>query len=124
VDTKTKQESNSKLRQEDADRRQAELAAEQAAKDADDAKAKLDVEVKNLEELDKKLGDAISAVSDAKNEKAREAAKAKLDALKKEHDDQRARVEQMKAASAKAERLRGTKIKKECLDNPLAAGCE
>lgn len=60
----------------------------------------------------------------AQNDADRAAAKAKLEALRKERAEMDARIAAAKAAASKAQRKQGAKISKECLDNPLAKGCE
>jgi hypothetical protein len=104
-------------------KRKAEAAAAQAVKDAQDAKDKLDTIMKQLDDLDTKVGQAVSAVADAQNDADRASAKAKLIALQKEQYEMKQRAAAARAAADKAERLKGVKISKECMDNPLAKGC-
>lgn len=68
-----------------------------------------------------KAPDPIAA---AQNEADREAAKAKLQALRKEKAEASQRIDAAKAAAGKAPRVKGVKISKECMDNPLARGCD
>jgi hypothetical protein len=58
------------------------------------------------------------------NEADREAAKQKLEELQKERADMEERAAAAKAAADKAERARGLHVSQECLDNPLAKGCD
>ncbi|HTJ41249.1 MAG TPA: AgmX/PglI C-terminal domain-containing protein [Kofleriaceae bacterium] len=51
-------------------------------------------------------------------------AEEKLAQLQKERSDMEAREEEAKAAAERVERKKGVTISKECLDNPLAKGCE
>ncbi|HTL36532.1 MAG TPA: hypothetical protein VL326_25540 [Kofleriaceae bacterium] len=107
----------------DARRKKAEAEAAQAVKDANDAKDKLDRIMKDLDDLDTKVGAAVSAVADAQNDADRASAKQRLIALQKEQYDMKQRAAAARAAAEKAERLKGVKISKECMDNPLAKGC-
>jgi len=77
-------------------------------------------------------GSGSSAASDAdrqrmleaaQNDADREAAKSRLQQLQREKSDMEARVAAAKEAAAKGERVKGVKVSKECLDNPLAKGC-
>jgi hypothetical protein len=97
--------------------------AEQAVKDADEAKEKVEKLSADLADLDKKLSGAVDNVIAAQNDADRAGAKAKLVALQKEKADMEARIAAAKAAAAKAERAKGVKVSKECQDNPLAKGC-
>jgi hypothetical protein len=67
---------------------------------------------------------ARDVVGAAQNDADREAAKAKLQALRKQKSEAAQRIDGAKAAAAKAERVKGVKISKECMDNPLARGCD
>jgi phage-related minor tail protein len=100
----------------------AELAAQSVkeAQEAQDAVARLEQDATDLQ---KKVTDATDAIVGAQNQADRDAAKARLDQLQKEKAELDARVAEAKAAAARAERLKGVKISKECLDNPLAKGC-
>ena len=87
------------------------LAAE-AAKAADEARAavaKLEVE---LAELGKRLQDARR--SDDPDQLAQ---------VQKQIAEHEQRLAEAKAKAARAERMKGTTISKECQDNPLAKGC-
>ncbi len=59
----------------------------------------------------------------AQRQADRDAANAKLSALRKQRAEMEARIAEAKAKSARAERLKGVKIDQKCLDNPLAKGC-
>jgi hypothetical protein len=54
----------------------------------------------------------------------REAARRKLQQLQREKAEQNQRVAAAKDAAAKAERKQGVNISKECMENPLARGCD
>jgi len=79
--------------------------------------------MKDLDELDRKIGAAVTAVADAQSDADRARAKAQLAALQKEQSELKQRAADARAAAARADRLKGTKISKECMDNPLAKGC-
>jgi hypothetical protein len=66
---------------------------------------------------------AVVAVTEAKSEADREAAKARLQELQKQKTDLDTQLAAAKAEGEKAQRLKGVKISKECQDNPLAKGC-
>jgi chromosome segregation ATPase len=101
----------------------AQKEAAQAEADARDAMEKVEKVAKDLDELEKKLDKAVEDVVAAQNDADRSAAKSKLTELRKEQSDMRARVEAAKAAAEKADHKKGVHISKECLDNPLAKGC-
>jgi hypothetical protein len=107
----------------DARRKKAEAEAAQAVHDANDAKEKLEKITKDLDDLNDKVSTAVNAVADAQNDADRASAKAKLVALQKEQFEMKQRAADAKAAAEKAERRKGVKVSKECLDNPLAKGC-
>ncbi|MBA2542992.1 MAG: hypothetical protein H0V17_25350 [Deltaproteobacteria bacterium] len=67
---------------------------------------------------------ARNAIANSQNERDREAAQAKLQALQQEKSSMTERVAAAKAAAAKAERVKGVKISAECMNNPLAKGCD
>ena len=115
-----------RMRESDASaeaKRKAEAAAAQAVKDAEEAKQQLDRVMKDLDELDTKVGQAVTAVADAQNDADRANAKARLIALQKEQYEMKQRAAEARAKAEKAERLKGVKVSKECMDNPLAKGC-
>lgn len=97
--------------------------AQEAQKQAQEAQDKLQQVAKDLGDHDGRLAKAASELISAQNEADRAAAAAKLEALKKEQAELEARVAAAKAAAEKAERAKGVKISKECLDHPLAKGC-
>ena len=76
-----------------------------------------------VDELDTKVAGAVSAVTDAQNDADRASAKAKLVALQREQYEMKQRAKDAKAAADLAERKKGVKISKECMENPLAKGC-
>jgi chromosome segregation ATPase len=92
-----------------------------AAKAAGDEVAKL---AADLDALNDKVAKAVDAIVQAKTDAERAAAKTTLDSLRKEKSELEQRVAEAKAASARAERMKGVHISKECLDNPLAKGCQ
>jgi hypothetical protein len=111
-------------------RRESELMRERAEKVAQDAIAagreardQVDKVRQNLDDLDRKVTNAVNAVAAAQNDADRAAARAKLVELQRHEADARALIEQAKAAAARAEHAKGVNVSKECLDNPLAAGC-
>jgi hypothetical protein len=86
----------------------------------DDRLAKLADEQRALGE---RITRAVDAVANAQSDSDRSAAKAQLTALQREKADLDKRVAAARADAAKAARDKGVKIRKECLDNPLAKGC-
>jgi hypothetical protein len=103
---------------------QAELQAEQAMKDAKEAAEKVQKLAVDLDAMNEKVSSAVTAVVDAQNDADRAAAKVKLQALQKEKAELEQRIAEAKAASDRAERSKGVHVSKECLDNPLAKGCQ
>jgi hypothetical protein len=106
-----------------AARHAAEAAAQEAAKRAFEAKTQLDAVMRDLEMLDTKVTDAVTAVTEAQTDADRTAAGARLMQLKQEHQELLQRAAAARAAAERAERTKAVKISKECLDNPLAKGC-
>ena len=111
---------------------------EALAKEKAEAKAKVEAEeaarsaaaMRRIDELEKQLGDlgtrldaAVSGTLAAQNAAERAAAQVKLAELRAERADMERRIAEAKAAAARAERLRGITVSKDCLDNPLAKGC-
>jgi len=104
-------------------KRKAEASAAQAVKDAAEAKDQLDKVMKQLDELDANVNKAVNAVADAQNDADRASAKQRLIALQREQYEMKQRANEARAKAEKAERNKGIKISKECMDNPLAKGC-
>jgi hypothetical protein len=101
----------------------AEQIAIQATKDAKEAQEAVDRLQKDAEAMSKKVDTAVDALASAQSQADRDSAKAKLDQLRREKYEMDQRIAEAKAKAARAERLKGVKISKECLDNPLAKGC-
>ncbi len=104
-------------------KQEAERIAEQAAKDAKEAQDKVARLSNDLIDLGHKVDQATDALAAAQNDADRQAARAKLDQLRKERAEMEQHIAEAKAAAAKAERAKGVHVSKECLDNPLAKGC-
>jgi len=104
--------------------KKAELEAQEAMKQAKAAQENITQVAKDLDAMNERLAGAVDAVVNAQNDADRAAAKAKLEALQKEKADLEAHVAAAKAAADRAERTKGVTISKECLDNPLAKGCQ
>ena len=102
---------------------EAQVQRDEAVKSAQEAQEKVERLAADLADLDKKLGAAVDNVVAAQSEADRANAKAKLEQLRKEKAEMEGRIAQAKAAAARAERLKGAKISKECQENPLAKGC-
>jgi len=103
---------------------QAEAVAKQAIAEAQAAKDRLGKLDGELGDLDARMKAALDAVAKATTEAKRSAAKSVVEGLNKEHADLLARIAEAKAALAKAERTKGVHVSKECIDNPLAKGCQ
>ena len=104
-------------------KQQAEKAAEAAIKSARDAQQQVEKISKDLAELSAKVDAAVDALAASRNEADRAAAKAKLDDLHKQRAELEQRMQAARDAANRAARARGVTISKECIDNPLAAGC-
>lgn len=103
--------------------KKAQQLVEQAvaeARAAEEAVVRLQAEA---EAMMNRLDEAVNALASAQNQADRDAAKAKLDQLRREKTEMEARIAEARAQAARAERLKGVKISKECLENPLAKGC-
>ena len=108
---------------EEIARKRAEAESAQAIKDAQDAKAKLDAIIKQLDDLDKKVQAAVDRVVEAETDAERAAAKTELLKLQQEKADLVRSVAEARAAVESTGRRKGVTISKECMDNPLAKGC-
>lgn len=105
-------------------KRAAEQARDQAVKAARESEEQLDRVQADLQDLDKRVNGAVDSVTAAQTDADRAAANAKLKALQKDKQEMEQRIAAAKAAAAKAARLRGRTVSKECRDNPLAKGCD
>ncbi|MEO7096922.1 MAG: hypothetical protein ABI175_26925 [Polyangiales bacterium] len=76
-----------------------------------------------LTALDATVTVAVDAVANAQNQADRDAAKAKLDKLRRQKTELEGRLSTAKADSARAEREKGVKISPACQQNPLGKGC-
>jgi colicin import membrane protein len=101
----------------------ARAEADKAIKAAQEAQALVDRLQRDLSDMDKKVSAAVDGVVTAQNDADRASAKAKLQELNRQKYEMEKRIAEAKAAAARAERLKGAKVSKECQDNPLAKGC-
>jgi colicin import membrane protein len=105
-------------------KRAAEAAARQAVADAAKARAELDALMRELDAFDAKVSKAVDAVADSQNDAERTAASAALKKLQLEQVELKQRIAAARAGAEKAERLKGAKISIQCIENPLAKGCQ
>ncbi|HEY1559022.1 MAG TPA: hypothetical protein VGF94_29575 [Kofleriaceae bacterium] len=105
-------------------RKKAEAEADQAVKDAKAAQEQVSKAQKDLEDLQGRLDKAISDVASAQDAVALREAQARLSELNKEKAEMNTRLAAAKAAAEKAERVKGVHLSQECLNNPLAKGCQ
>ncbi|HEU0034349.1 MAG TPA: hypothetical protein VFQ53_27190 [Kofleriaceae bacterium] len=103
--------------------RQAEIAKKKAEEAADQAVALVDKLQRDLQDMDKKVSQAVDSVVAAQTDADRKAANDKLKALQKEKWEMEQRIAAAKEAAAKAKRKQGFTVSKECQENPLAKGC-
>jgi chromosome segregation ATPase len=108
----------------EAVRQRAEHEAAQAAKDAKAAQDAVERLQRDAEALEQRLFAATDALAAAQNEADRTSASTKLGQLRREKFELEARIAEAKARAARAERLKGVKINRDCMENPLAAGCQ
>jgi chromosome segregation ATPase len=101
----------------------AEQQAAQAMADSKAARDQLTAVQTKLGELDAHVSAAVDAVAAAQTQTDRDALVAKLASLQREKAELEAKMAEAKASAARAERMKGVHISKECLDNPLAKGC-
>jgi len=101
----------------------AERQMAEALKQAREAQEIVEQLQKDMESLSAKVDIAVNALASAQNQADRDNAKAKLDELRKERAEIDARMAEARAKAARAERVKGNKVSKECLENPLAKGC-
>lgn len=106
-----------------AAKEKAELVAKQAVEDAKAAQDRVDQLDRDMKEQNEQLAKADAAVKSAQNDADRKAAQSNLDKLKEQKKDMENRIAAAKAAAAKADRAKGLHLSKECLENPLAKGC-
>jgi chromosome segregation ATPase len=118
--TKRLEEQRMKAAQE---RATAEAAAAQALADAKAAADNVGKLQGELDDLAKRVDQAIQEVTAAKSKTDVDAVKAKLSQLQAERAELEGKVAAAKAAAARAERTKGVQISPECLKNPLAKGC-
>ena len=101
----------------------AQADADRASSNADEARKKVEALQGEMTALDATVNVAVEGVVNAQNDADRQAAKAKLDKLRKQKAELENRLAEAKAQSAKAEREKGVKVSPACIDNPLAKGC-
>lgn len=99
---------------------QKQLEAEKIAAEAAERVAAVE---RDLAEIGKAQKDAESMLARAQTQADRDAANSKLAQLSRQRAEAEQRARDAKAAAFKAERKKGVKISKECLENPLAKGC-
>ena len=78
---------------------------------------------RDIETMDGKLDAAVDSVVGAQTQAERDAAKARLDELRQQKYELEKRIAEAKAAALRTERLKGSKVSKECQHNPLLKGC-
>ena len=112
------------------DEQRMKAAAERAKAEAERAVADAKAAAENvgklqgeLDDLAKRVDQAIQDVNAAKSKADVDAVKSKLSQLQAERAELEGKVAAAKAAAARAERTRGVQISPECLKNPLAKGC-
>lgn len=117
-----------KMREEskhaEAEAAKARAALEAAHQAATEAATEVERLEKSTREMIDQLNTAIGAVGAAQSDAERAAAKDRLAALQKQQAELEALIAAAKATAAKAERQLGKKLPQECLDNPLAVGCQ
>jgi hypothetical protein len=101
----------------------AEARTAQAIQEADDAKARVEKLMGDLDALDVRVSAAVSEVVDAQSDAQRSTATSRLKMLQKEKAELEMMIARARSDAERAERAKGTKISKECIDNPLAKGC-
>ena len=102
----------------------AEREAAMARKEAQEAMERVDRLATDLEALDKRVTDAIDAVVAAQSDADRANAKAKLEKLRREKAEMEQRIKDAREHAGKATRRQGRQVSKQCMDNPLAKGCD
>lgn len=115
--------SSAKSDEDNQKRVAAEKMADDAAKSARDAQDKVAKLSNDLIDLGQRVDKATDALASAQNDADRQAARSKLDQLRKERGEMEQHIADAKAAAAKAERAKGVHTSAECLANPLAKGC-
>jgi uncharacterized protein (DUF3084 family) len=108
----------------EAARQRAEHEAVQAAKDAKAAQDAVERLQHDADDLQQRIDAATDALASAQNEADRSSASTKLGQLRRERFELEARIAEAKARAVRVERLKGVKINRDCMENPLAAGCQ
>ena len=110
--------------------REANLRAERAEREAQDAikaahevEERLDQISRDLAALDQRVSAAVDQVVAAQNNAERATASERLKELQRQKAEMEQRIGEAKAAAEKAQRKKGVKISQDCMDNPLAKGC-
>jgi hypothetical protein len=98
-----------------------EIHAQELAEQAQELVDRLSRDVKDH---DDRIKSAEQALRSAQTDAERRVAQANLDQLRQQQIEMEKRIPEARNAAAAAERAKGVHISKECLDNPLAKGCE
>ena len=106
-----------------ADKDAADRDAAAARKEADDAIAALAAMDAQLQDLDKRVGDAIDKIIVANDVATRLAAKKNLEKLRAEEAELQAKREKERQRLDHIKRVQKVEISEECKKNPLARGC-
>jgi hypothetical protein len=107
-----------------ADAERAFAQYEEAVRAANEAMARIQALEQTAADMIVRINEAIAIIDAAQNDADRAAAAAKLKALAREQAELEQRVRAAKEAARKTEERKGVKVSKECLDNPLAKGCQ
>ena len=102
----------------------AEEAAEAARRVAKDAAATIEKMQGELTEIATQVDKATADLAAATDKAARDLAQQKLTELQKMKTAMEAKLAEAKTMAASAKRAQGVHVSKECMDNPLAKGCE
>jgi len=102
----------------------AETDAQRDAREAAEAHARVEALSVELDAMEQKVSIAVDAVIAAQNDGDRAAAAERLKLLQREMAELKQRLADASSEAARHRRNRGDKINKECLDNPLAKGCD
>ena len=106
-----------------ATKAEAVAIARQAQQERQELAVEVERMARDLDELDRKVGGAIDAVTAAQTEADRAAAKTRLDRLRQEQAEAQVRVRRARELAARRDRLAPVVISEACLKNPLAPGC-
>ena len=100
-----------------------EAAVARLVKEVQAATNEFDALVRELEELDDRIAQAVNALTEAENDADRSAARARLRQLRQQQYEIKQRVAAFRTVVDRRGRIKCLCVPRQCIDNPLAEGC-